>query len=192
VLVALAAFLSASLPMKPLTVILLRYIRFSLFRPFVSGARKASGRGSPDKKLHFWGNRHGGEPEPEGCESKAEASQTPGAAKAPKQCRDERAVQGNATERITTLLVAGRCRNGRNPNHSHFANSGMAVAGILAAVGANAWLGNRDAPEYSAKTTRRRQCTSASETEPRSHGGKQNHRRNLPRSQSRNVGVTSP
>jgi len=28
--------------------------------------------------------------------------------------------------------------------------------------------------------------------EPRSHAGKQNHRRNLPRSQSRNVEVTSP
>jgi hypothetical protein len=37
-----------------------------------------------------------------------------------------------------------------------------------------------------------RPCTSASETQPRSHSGKKNHRRNLPRSQSRNVGVTSP
>ena len=164
---------------------------FLLFCPFVLGTRKRVGA-APKSRSCFSGGTGTGEPEPEGCESKAEASQPPGAAKAPKQCRDERAVQGNATERITTLLVAGRCRNGRNPNHSHFANSGMAVAGILAAVVANAWLGNRDAPEYSAKTTRRRQCTSASETEPRSHGGKQNHRRNLPRSQSRNVGVTSP
>lgn len=56
----------------------------------------------------------------------------------------------------------------------------------------SACLGTRDSPEYSAKTTRRRQCASASETEPRSHAGNQNHSRNLPRSQSRNVGVMSP
>jgi hypothetical protein len=47
-----------------------------------------------------------GEPEPEGCESKAEAAQTLGAARAPKQCRDERAGRGNVTEQITALLVA--------------------------------------------------------------------------------------
>jgi hypothetical protein len=70
---------------------------FLLVPPDCLGHRKASGRGSQDKKLLFWGTETG-EPEPEGCESKAEASQLPGAAKAPKQCRDERAGQGNATE----------------------------------------------------------------------------------------------
>ena len=57
-LIALAAFLSASLPMKPIRVILLRYIRFSLFCPICLGHPKASGRGSQDKKLLFWGDRH--------------------------------------------------------------------------------------------------------------------------------------
>jgi hypothetical protein len=33
---------------------------FLLFCPFVSGTGKASGRGSQDKKLHFWGDRNGG------------------------------------------------------------------------------------------------------------------------------------
>src|ERR1700757_4433733 len=41
-----------------------------------------------------------------GAEGKAEASQTPGAAMAPKQCRDERAGQGTRPKRIPTLLVA--------------------------------------------------------------------------------------
>src|SRR4249920_3954906 len=44
-LVALAAFLSASLPRKPIRVIRLRYIRFSLL-PVRLGHPKASGRGS--------------------------------------------------------------------------------------------------------------------------------------------------
>src|ERR1700736_4081385 len=55
-LVALATFLSASLPMKPIRVILLRYICFSCSARCL-GHLKASGRGSPDKKLLFWGNR---------------------------------------------------------------------------------------------------------------------------------------
>src|SRR5215471_16620352 len=42
-LVALAAFLSASLPMKPIRVIRLSYIRFSLFCPLVSGTGKRVG-----------------------------------------------------------------------------------------------------------------------------------------------------
>ena len=107
-LVALAAFLSASLPMKPIRVIRLRYIRFSLFCPFVSGTRKRVGA-APKTKSCFsggTGTTTTGEPEPEGCESKAEAAQTLGAARAPKQCRDERAGRGNVTEQITTLVVA--------------------------------------------------------------------------------------
>src|SRR5258708_6459727 len=60
-LVALAAFLSASLPIKPIRVILFRYIHtFLLVLPVCLGHGKASGRGSPGKKLHFWGDRNGG------------------------------------------------------------------------------------------------------------------------------------
>ena len=93
-LVELAAFLSASLPMKPIRVILLRYIRFSLFCPFVSGTRKRGGAAPKTRSCFSGGTGTTGEPEPEGCESKAEAAQTPGAARAPKQCRDERAGRG--------------------------------------------------------------------------------------------------
>ena len=67
----------ASLPMKPIRVIRLRYIRFSLFCPFVSGTGKRVGA-APKSRSCFSGGTGTGEPEPEGCESKAEASQTPG------------------------------------------------------------------------------------------------------------------
>src|SRR6185369_7181861 len=58
ILVALLTFFSALLPMKPIRVILLRYIRFSV-SALLSRAPEASGRGSQDQKLHFWGDRHG-------------------------------------------------------------------------------------------------------------------------------------
>ena len=95
-----------SLPMKPIGVILLRYMRFSLFCPFVSGTRKRVGAAAKTRSCFSGGTGTTGEPEPEGCESKAEAAQTPGAARAPKQCRAERAGRGNVTEQITALLVA--------------------------------------------------------------------------------------
>src|SRR5689334_21443139 len=58
-LVALLTFLSALPPRKPMRVILLRYIRSPVL-PFCLGHPEASGRGSQDQKLLFWGDRHGG------------------------------------------------------------------------------------------------------------------------------------
>src|SRR5215470_14176058 len=57
--VVLLTFFSASLPRKPMRVILLRYIRFSC------SARLSRAPGSewarlPRPKLLFWGDRHGG------------------------------------------------------------------------------------------------------------------------------------
>src|SRR5260370_9493696 len=73
-LVALAAFLSASLPMKPIRVTLLMYIRFScsarLTRPPEDDVARL-----PRQEAPFLGGTGTGEPEPEGCRSKAEASQ---------------------------------------------------------------------------------------------------------------------
>src|SRR5258708_37520380 len=111
--VEFAAFLSASLPMKPIRVIRLRYIRFSLFCPFVSGTRKRVGA-APKSRSGFSGGTGTGEPEPEGCGSKAEASQPPGAAKAPKQCRDNEQVRKRDR---TDHHLAGRSRREelRNP-----------------------------------------------------------------------------
>jgi hypothetical protein len=106
-LVELAAFLSASLPIKPIRVIRLRYIRFSLFCPFVSGTRKRVGA-APKSGSCFSGGTGTGEPEPEGCESEAEASQTPGAAKAPKQCRDtEQDRKRDRTDQHFAVAAAG-------------------------------------------------------------------------------------
>jgi len=72
---------------------------FLLFCPFDSGTRKRVGA-APQTRSCFSGGTGTGEPEPERCESKAEASQAPGAAEAPKLCRD--IGQIGRTERITT------------------------------------------------------------------------------------------
>jgi hypothetical protein len=60
--------------------------------PVCLGHPKASGRGSQDQKLLFWGDRHGSQNR-NGAVGKAEASQAPGAARAPKLCRDRRVEQ---------------------------------------------------------------------------------------------------
>ena len=86
--------------MKPTRVIRLRYIRFSSFCPFVSGTGNEPAR-LPSPEAAFPGGPDG-EPEPEGCESKAEASQTPGDAK-PRSSAETNEQTGNATERITNL-----------------------------------------------------------------------------------------
>src|SRR4029079_14871071 len=69
-----------------------RYIRFSC-SALCLGHPEASGRGSQDQKLLFWGDRKGGSQNRNGAEGKAEASQAPGAARAPKLCRDRRVEQ---------------------------------------------------------------------------------------------------
>ena len=86
-LVALLALLSASLPRKPMRVILLRYIRFSC------SARWSRAPGSerarlPRPEAAFLGGPARGNQNRNGAGGKAEASQAPGAARAPKQCRD--------------------------------------------------------------------------------------------------------
>ena len=68
-LVALAAFLSASLPMKPIRVIRLRYIRFSLFRPIVSGTRKRVGA-APQARSCFSGGPERGSQNRKGARAK--------------------------------------------------------------------------------------------------------------------------
>src|SRR4051812_40007095 len=86
--VALLTFFSASPPRKPMRVILLRYIRFSC------SARLSRAPGSewarlPRPEAAFLGGPARGNQNRNGAEGKAEASQAPGAARAPKQCRDK-------------------------------------------------------------------------------------------------------
>src|SRR4051812_49154528 len=85
--VALLTFFSASPPRKPMRVILLRYIRFSC------SARLSRAPGSewarlPRPEAAFLGGPARGSQNRNGAEGKAEASQAPGSARAPKQCRD--------------------------------------------------------------------------------------------------------
>ena len=113
-LVELATFLSASLPRKPIRVILLRYIRFSCSAR-LSRAPKASGRGSPGKKLLFWGDRNGGARNRNGAIAK-QASQAPGAAKSPEAVPRQRAEQKRDR---TDHHFAGRSRRGNAVLRSH-------------------------------------------------------------------------
>src|SRR5262245_12668888 len=101
-LVALLALFSSSLPRKPIRVILLRYIRFSC------SARLSRAPGSewarlPRPEVAFLGAPVRGSQNRNGAGGKAEASQAPGAARAPKQCRARgwnRKRTGNSTDRI--------------------------------------------------------------------------------------------
>src|SRR5262245_39149301 len=111
-LVALLALFSASLPRKPMRVILLRYIRFSC------SARLSRAPGSewarlPRPEAAFLGGPARGSQNRNGAKGKAEASQAPGAARAPKQCRDggwNRKPTGNCHD------IVGRSRRKSNVN----------------------------------------------------------------------------
>src|SRR4051794_19345657 len=61
---------------------------FLLFCPSVSGTRKRVGA-APKTRSGFSGGPARGNQNRNGAEGKAEASQAPGAARAPKQCRDK-------------------------------------------------------------------------------------------------------
>src|SRR5215813_12095548 len=86
-LVALLTFFSASLPRKPMRVILLRYIRYSCSAR-LSWAPRSEWARLPRPEAAFLGDRQRGSQNRNGVVGKAEASQAPGAATAPKQCRD--------------------------------------------------------------------------------------------------------
>jgi hypothetical protein len=65
-LVVLLTFFSASLPRKPMRVILIEVHTFLLFCPSVSGTRKRVGA-APKTRSCFSGRTGTGEPEPERC-----------------------------------------------------------------------------------------------------------------------------
>src|SRR5215831_749623 len=105
-LVALLTFLSASPPRKPMRVILLRYIRFSC------SARLSRACGSewarlPRPEAAFLGGPARGSQNRNGAAGKAEASPAPGAARAPKLCRD-RGSNRKRTENSRTRSVVVR------------------------------------------------------------------------------------
>src|SRR4051812_48689756 len=104
--VALLTFFSASPPRKPMRVILLRYIRFSC------SARLSRAPGSewarlPRPEAAFLGGPARGSQNRNGAEGKAEASQAPGAARAPKQCRDRGWKQKTDRKQLRHWFVSG-------------------------------------------------------------------------------------
>ena len=86
--IALLTYFSASPPKKPMSVILLRYIHFSCSTR-LSRAPGSEWARLPGPEAAFLGEPARGSQNRNGGESKAEASQAPGAARAPKQCRDK-------------------------------------------------------------------------------------------------------
>src|SRR5262245_6885564 len=98
--VPLLTFFSASPPRKPMRVILLRYIRFSCSAR-LSRAPEASGRGSQDQKLLFWGTGTG-EPEPERCRRQSRSFAGAGRRKSPEAVPRRTGGTGNGTETVST------------------------------------------------------------------------------------------
>jgi hypothetical protein len=84
----LLTFFSASLPRKPMRVILLRYIRFSCSAR-LSRAPASEWARLPRSEAAFLGEPARGSQHRNGAAGKAEASQAPGAARVPKPCRDK-------------------------------------------------------------------------------------------------------
>ena len=145
---------------------------------------------APQARGCFSGGTGTGEPEPERCESKAEASQTPGAAKAPKQCRDKWAVQ-ETRPNGSPLCRSQPPEERHNPNHRRIASPSWTLTPVFPEWQCKG-RGNREARDSPAKMTRRRHTQTANETQPRSHPGKQDHRRKSTAGQTRNTSVTPP
>ncbi len=125
---------------------------FLLFCPLVSGTRKRVGA-APKARSCFSGGTGTGEPEPERCESKAEASQVPGAVK-PRSSAETNGQDRNATERISILLVAAAVGTPYAKSSSIGERRSGSRRRIPRAATANAWGGNRvTTPESLAKTT---------------------------------------
>jgi len=127
--VALLTFFSASLPRKPMRVILLRYIRFSC------SARLSRALGSewarlPRPEAAFLGGPARGSQNRNSAEGKAEASQTPGAARAPKQCRDKGWNRKRTRNSHATVVAAAEQKQcnakslARRPHRSGIADAG--------------------------------------------------------------------
>jgi hypothetical protein len=103
-LVVLLTFFSASLPRKPMRVILLGYTGFSCSAR-LSRAPGSERARSPDQKLLFWVDRHWGSQDRNGAGGKAEAR----GRRAPQEPRSSAEIEGgtgNGPETVTTWWVA--------------------------------------------------------------------------------------
>jgi hypothetical protein len=98
-------------------VILLRYITYLLFCPLASGTRKRSGAAPKARSCFSGGDRNRGSQNRNGAIGKAEAAQAPGAARAPKQCRDLESRPGNVYEQIAIPLLASGGENRVQDTH---------------------------------------------------------------------------
>jgi hypothetical protein len=103
-LVELAAFLSASPPMKPIRVIRLRYIRLSLFCP-LSRAPESEWARLPSPEAAFLGGPERGSQNRKGARAKQKLRRRRAPQK-PRRSAETKSRTRDATERIITLPVA--------------------------------------------------------------------------------------
>src|SRR5260370_13404994 len=131
--------------MKPIRVILLRYIRFSCSAR-LSRAQESEWARLPRQESAFLGGPERGSQNRKGARAKQKLRRRRAPQKAPKQCRDRRAGQGT---RPNGLPLGGRSRR-RDAVIQIIANSrarsgSQRPGGCVATAVANAWLGNWDA-----------------------------------------------
>ena len=163
-----------SLPIKPIRVILLRYIRFSC-SACLSRAPESEWARLPRQEAAFLGGPKRGS-QNRRVREQSRSFADAGHPKSPEAVPRPTGRTGDSTERNIMLRVAAVVGTAQS-KPSQLASTVLEVdAGGLAVVVTHAWLGNWHAPEYSAKTTRRRDA-SASETSAATSLGKQNHRR---------------
>jgi hypothetical protein len=161
---------------------------FLQFYPFCLWHRTASGRGSQNKKMLFWGDRNG-----RGRTEGARAKQKLRRCRAPQKPRNSAGTNRQGMEcdrkRVIILLVAVVVGL-RNPNHRQFTRLYRKSTSAVRRGSRNPGQ-ETGHPAYSAKT-RRRRYASASETQLRSPPGKNRitTAKSAPKSRS-NVCVTN-
>jgi hypothetical protein len=99
---------SASAPMKPMRVSLLRHA-FLLFCPCVLGHPEASGHRSQGKELLFWGDQNGGARTWKAPSGEAEAPQTAGRGNWPEAV--PRTKGQNRRNHVSGAIESGKSRN---------------------------------------------------------------------------------
>ena len=106
VLFALLTFFSASLPMKPIRVILLRYIRFSVSALLSRATRKRVGAAPKTRSCFSGGTGHRGSQNRNGCRRQSRSFAGAGRRKSAEAVPGLRARQETCLKWVAVMMVA--------------------------------------------------------------------------------------